>query len=97
MSQSEKDKINFENNNKKLKEAGLILLGKKSRGKQRYLCSKCNTTFYSKRNRSIKISKNKKHQYKISAFSTTIHTNDDKYESNISNNYENYLNGFINK
>ena len=46
---------------------------------------------------SIKISKNKKHQYKISAFSTTIHTNDDKYESNISNNYENYLNGFINK
>ena len=42
-------------------------------------------------------SKNKKHQYKISAFSTTIHTNDDKYESNISNNYENYLNSFINK
>ena len=54
MSQSEKDKINFENNNKKLKEAGLILLGKKARGKQRYLCSKCNTTFYSKRNRIIK-------------------------------------------
>lgn len=46
---------------------------------------------------SIKISKNKKHQYIISAFSTTIHTNDDKYESNISNNYENYLNGSINK
>ena len=46
---------------------------------------------------SIKISKNKKHQYKISAFSPNIPINDDKYESNISNNYENYLNSFMNK
>lgn len=45
---------NFEKNNKKLEQAGLILLGKKGRGKQRYLCTKCNTTFYAKRNRILK-------------------------------------------
>lgn len=49
----EKQKENFERNEKKIKDAGLIELTHKYR-KKLYLCLKCNTTFWARRNSVVK-------------------------------------------
>lgn len=54
MTKFEKDIANFEKNNKKLEQAGLIVIGKKKGRKQKYLCSKCNNTFVSRRKYVVK-------------------------------------------